>query len=160
MKTHWKKLTNPDYLGSYDFQPDEVRTVKITKVQQEQVMGANGKKEPCIVAYLEGSKPMILNRTNCKTISGLFKTAYIEEWAGKSIKIRSEWVKAFGTETEALRVVNELVKDKPALTPANKVAWEQAVNAMKVGKVTVSQIRARYTLSDEDEAELILCVES
>ena len=36
-KTHWKKLTNPNYLGSWDFQPGEIRTLTIKEVREEPV---------------------------------------------------------------------------------------------------------------------------
>ena len=45
METHWKKLTNPNYLGSYSLTPGQDLTVTITKVVQEDVMNMNGKKE-------------------------------------------------------------------------------------------------------------------
>jgi hypothetical protein len=38
MKTHWKKLTNPNYLGAYDFQQGEKRIVTIKEVIQEKVL--------------------------------------------------------------------------------------------------------------------------
>ena len=37
-KTHWKKLTDPNYLGSWDFAPGEVRTLTIERVLQEKVI--------------------------------------------------------------------------------------------------------------------------
>ena len=63
--THWKKLTNPDYIGAYDFAENEKRVVKILEVKQSPVMGADGKKQDCIVATLENSKPLVLCKTNC-----------------------------------------------------------------------------------------------
>ena len=47
---------------------------------------------------------MILNSTNAKMIQKLLKTPYIEEWAGHSIQIGVEMVKAFGEIVDALRV--------------------------------------------------------
>jgi hypothetical protein len=67
--THWKKLVNPSYIGAYCIEADT--TFKIVKVTRERVTGENGKQEECTVAHLEGSKPMILNRTNCKTIADI-----------------------------------------------------------------------------------------
>uniref|UniRef100_UPI00195858C5 hypothetical protein n=1 Tax=Fusobacterium mortiferum TaxID=850 RepID=UPI00195858C5 len=71
---------------------------------KEMVMGADGKKEECIVATLKNQKPFILNVTNCKTISTLLETPYIEEWKGKSITLYVQQVKAFGEVVDALRV--------------------------------------------------------
>ena len=105
-KTHWKKLTNPDYLGAYALDEGAEPVLTIKAVRKEMVTGADGKKEECIVAHWTnpGVKPMILNATNCKTITKLLRTPYIEEWAGHSIQIRVEQVRAFGDVVDALRV--------------------------------------------------------
>jgi len=121
-ETHWKKLSNPNYLGSWDFQKGEERTLTISRVVQEEVVDmekvkkdAKAKKS-CIVAYFrENSKPMILNKTNCKTIQELYKTPIIEKWAGCAITIKVEKVRAFGKMEEALRVKNEI--DEPQAEP-------------------------------------------
>ena len=39
MLTHWKKLTNPDYLGAYAFDKGEEKTATIARVGREIVMG-------------------------------------------------------------------------------------------------------------------------
>lgn len=85
-KTHWKKLENPDYLGAYALQPDQDLIVQIKSIAQENVYNPNNNKEEvCTVAHFVGEniKPMILNVTNCKTISKIYGTPYIEDWAGK-----------------------------------------------------------------------------
>ena len=114
--THWKKLTNPDYLGAYAFEPGEEKTATISVVKRELVVGADGKKEECTVAhFVEDLKPLILNSTNCKTISNLLKTPYIEEWAGKKISMHTEQVRAFGDVVDAVRVMKKLsAKAAPA----------------------------------------------
>lgn len=104
--THWKKLTNPDYLGAYALEPGQDIVATIKSVGIEQVMGTDGKKEECTVAHFveAGIKPMILNVTNCKTLEKLYKTPYIEDWAGRKMQIGVESVKAFGDVVDALRV--------------------------------------------------------
>lgn len=111
-ETHWKKLINPDYLGAYSLDPGRDIVLTIKEVRKEAVTGAEGKKEECIVCHWEeNQKPMILNVTNCKTISKLLKTNYIERWAGHRIQIGAEMVRAFGETVEALRVRNKLPED-------------------------------------------------
>lgn len=106
--THWKKLTNPNYIGSHDLQPGQKLIVTIESVQQEVVKGQDGKEETCIVARIKGAKkPMILNKTNCKIIAKVYDTPYIEEWSGKQIIIYSAKVRAFGEIVDALRVENK-----------------------------------------------------
>lgn len=103
--THWKKLTNPLYLGTYSTEDGRDLILTISAVRQETVIGADGKKEDCTVAYFsDAEKPMILNSTNCKQIAKLAGTPYIEKWAGVKIQVGIEKVKAFGDVVEALRV--------------------------------------------------------
>lgn len=103
-ETHWKKLTNPDYLGSYAFDPGEIKIVTIDHVAQEELIGQDGRASMCIVAHLQGEKPLVLNKTNCKAISKLLETPYIEEWAGHRIALGVQRVKAFGEDVDAVRV--------------------------------------------------------
>jgi hypothetical protein len=116
--THWKQLTNGEYFGSHDlFESDnQYREVIVTlvTVEKKAVPGADGKKSDCIVATTKETKPIILNKTNCKTITRLLGTPAIESWAGKQVKIGVDKVKAFGDVTDALRVRNEKVSQKPA----------------------------------------------
>jgi hypothetical protein len=108
--THWKKLTNPNYVGAHDLLPNQELTLTIDSVSKEIVKGSDGKEEQCIVAKIKGAKkPMILNKTNCKIIARVLDTPYIEEWSGKSIIIYSAKVKAFGEMVDALRVKNQKV---------------------------------------------------
>lgn len=105
--THWKKLTNPNYLGSYAFQPGEEKAVTIASVGQETVTNPAepDKKEKCIVAHFEQpEKPLILNKTNCKTIEKLAGTPDIEKWPGVGIILCVQRVSAFGDLVEAVRI--------------------------------------------------------
>jgi hypothetical protein len=105
--THWKKLTNPNYIGSEILQPGQELKLTIEKVQKEQVKTAEGTQE-CIVAYFKGGqKGMIINKTNAKIITKIVDTPYIEQWVGKSIIIYAAKVRAFGEMVEALRVKNQ-----------------------------------------------------
>lgn len=106
--THWKKLTNPNYIGAHDFQPNQELAVIIESIATELVKNADGKSEQCIVAKLRGAKkPIILNKTNCKIITKLLGTPYIEEWTGGKIILYVAKVKAFGEIVEAIRVKNQ-----------------------------------------------------
>ena len=103
--THWKKLTNPNYIGSYAFQPGEEKPVMIKSVGQEEVTNPEGGKESCIVAhFVQDEKPLILNKTNCKTIEKLAGTPDIEKWPGVGIILYVQRVKAFGGLVEAVRI--------------------------------------------------------
>lgn len=108
--THWKKLTNPNYIGAHDLQPGQEVKITFEKIVQEMVKGQDGKEEQCVVAYLKGAKkPMILNKTNMKIITKVLDTPYVEQWRGKSVIIYTAKVKAFGELVDALRVKNQKV---------------------------------------------------
>lgn len=106
-KTHWKKLNNPDYLGAYALEPGKDLIATIKTVRREMVTGQDGKKTECTVAHFQDKaiKPMILNATNCKTIQKLYKTPYVEDWAGRSIQIYIDSnIRVAGETVEGLRV--------------------------------------------------------
>lgn len=112
---HWKKLTNPDFIGSYAFDHGEEKTATIKDVKQELVVGADGKKETCtVVHFAENLKPLILNRTNAKTITKLYGTGFIDEWVGKKITMMVRNVRAFGETVEAIRIKPEVPREKKA----------------------------------------------
>jgi len=143
-KTHWKKLTNPNYLGSYAFQPGEEKTVTIKEVKREIVQNQNG-KEDCTVAYfVEDVKPLILNKTNCDMIAKVWGTPYIEDWSGKKITLKVKKISAFGEMVDAVRVSKDRPVDdviicelcgKPINAAAGKTAKEIALaTKTKYGK--------------------------
>jgi len=105
--THWKKLTHPDYIGSYAFLPGEEMILTISEVKQEVIIGSDGKKETCtIMRFAEPNvKPLILNKTNQKTIQRTYRTPYIEKWIGKKVQLYVALdVKAFGELVDAVRI--------------------------------------------------------
>ncbi len=144
-KVHWRQLTNPLYIGAYSLQPNEERTVEIVKVVKESVKGSDGKSEDCTVAYLKDEKPMILNSTNCRILSKLYDTPYIDDWKGKTVIIRAEKVKAFGDVVEALRI-KPIKPPLPELTPDHP-KWAEAVKAVKADPKAIDKITARFSLS-------------
>ena len=108
-QTHWKSMTNPNYLGVYSLPEGRDIILTINSVGQELVMGADGSKEQCVVMHFhEPVKPFICNKTNLKQITKLLKTPYVEQWSGHKIQIGGEKVKAFGDVVDALRVRSKL----------------------------------------------------
>lgn len=138
--THWKALCNTDYLGAYSLASGNGYSelvARIESVKQELVTGADGKKETCTVAHLEGQKPMILNRTNCKAIEKALGTPMIESWPGQFITIYVSRVKAFGDVVDALRIKPV----KPKLEEKKPVFCECCDNEIKPAyAMTVAQI--------------------
>ena len=104
--THWKKLTNPDYLSACEFRPGEDMIVTVKSVVIERVTSPQGEKEDKpVVHFLESAKPLVLNKTNGKTIAKILKTQYIEQWIGRRIQLYVDNnVKAFGETVDGVRV--------------------------------------------------------
>jgi ribosomal protein L31 len=149
--THWRKLTNPKYIGAYDFNPKEERILTIKSVQLEPVIGPDGKKEDCIVIHFTDSKPMVCNSTNAKAITKLHKTPEIEQWAGKQVCIYVAQVKAFGDVVDALRI-RPTLPSKPVLNESHP-KWDGAIKAVQEGK-DAATFRTHFEVSDEDVIKL------
>lgn len=154
MKTHFKKLKNPDYLGSWDLADAngnfKNKVVTISKVVKKMVHDGRGGQEECVTVDFAKCKPMIMNSTNLKTIYKTLNSPYIEDWMGQKIELTVEKVKAFGEIHDALRVV----KTSLELTPKHP-KWNGAKEALKNGKVTLDAIKKQYTITPENEK--LLC---
>lgn len=135
-KTHWKKNFNYDYMGSYSLEDGNDVIVTIRETKKQLVKGTGGKEQECFVCYFTDSpKPMILNRTNCKIISKLYGSPYIEDWAGLKIQLYSAKVDAFGEKgVDALRIRDF----KP-----EKESNASAIKALEACK-TLAQLQAVY----------------
>lgn len=152
-KTHWKKLINPDYLGAYSLNPNEERTLTIKKVTRDKVTGPGGKKTECTVLHFkENEKPMILNRTNAKTITSIYGTPYIEEWIGKGIIVFADKVEAFGEEVEALRI-KATTPELPELTKDMKAYGNAVIHVQGGG--SVEDIEKRFRVGEEMQKSIM-----
>lgn len=155
-KTHWKKLYNPNYLGAYAFQPGEDKILTIAKVVRELVQGEEGRTDECTVAHFTtAEKPMIMNRTNQKTIEKIYETPYVEDWIGKSIQVYVTKVRLKKDTVDGLRIRPEPpVQKLPPLTPRHE-KWSGAVLALRVGSNNIEGIKKFFSLSQEMEAKLL-----
>ncbi len=151
-KTHWKRLTNPDYIGAYWLPEGQDVTVTIDYVVREIITGSGGKKEECTVAHLQGVKPFILNTTNSKTIAKMYGP-YIEDWAGQRITLFASTAKLAGDTVECLRIrpkVSERVA--PSITDERLI---KAIASIKAGTYSTDKLRAGFALTSEQDAKLI-----
>ena len=149
-KTHFKKLRNPDYLGSWDLADEngnfKNRILTITGTEKKMVHDGRGGQEECVTVSFKESKPMVMNSTNLKTIWKSLDTPYVEDWVGKKIELSVQKVKAFGEVHDALRVI----KTSLELTPKH-AKWNGAKKALSEGTVTIDQIKKQFTISPENE---------
>ena len=149
-KTHWKQLQNNDWIGAYALQDGQDLTLTIDKAMQEQVTGNNGKREMCLtVHWLERDyKPMIVNRTNAKTITKVTGSPYIEDWHGKAITLYVDTTRLGGDIVECLRVRPYA----PRQTTATRAAAEPSATELVCEKCGAA-ITAAYGKSAEEVAE-------
>ena len=149
-KTHFKKLRNPSYIGSYELMvgTDSVElNVTIERAVKEMVQNGD-KKEEAMVIYLKGHKPMIVNSTNAKNISKALNSPYIEDWVGKDITLYVAKIRAFGENVDALRVKTVTsIKQLPALE-INTPNFEAVKTALSSGKFTIEQVKSKYQVSE------------
>ncbi len=140
--THWKKLTNPDYLGAYALEPGQELIVTIKSIANEVVTGTDGKKETCsVMHFVEKVKPLVLNATNSKTITKLLKTPYIEQWSGRKIQLYVEHgIKAFGDIVDAIRV-------RPFLPVEQELKCADCGKKIEGFGKTSAEVVAKHTLS-------------
>jgi len=151
MKTHFKKLRNPAYLGSWDLQNEQDTysplTLTIAGVTKETVHDGQGGSEECTVLKFTTHKPMVANSTNLKALAKALCSPFIEDWKGKRITIEVKKIKAFGEFHDALRV-SATAPAKEALTPAHP-RFEAAKKAIAEGKTTIEAVQATFTIDAE-----------
>ena len=148
-KTHFKKLRNPHYIGSYELMVgDKPIELNVTIESATKEMVQNGdRKEEAMVIYLKGHKPMIVNLTNAKAIAKALNSPYTEDWVGKEITLYVAKIKAFGEIVDALRVKGA-TKVLPNLE-ANTPNFEAVKKALQSGSYTIEQVKTKYNVTDE-----------
>jgi hypothetical protein len=158
-ETHWKQNFNYKYAGAYELKSGETRTVTIKRFGNEEVVSTKGDKQMCFVVYFEDDKkPMVLNKTNCKTIEKLYGPV-IENWIGKSIIIEAQRVKAFGDIVDALRVKHIHPKINTLVDIASGKAKIEActnLDELKQVYMALSQSEKTALLALKDEKKMIL----
>lgn len=103
-KHHWKEALPGEYLGAYSLNGQDM-IVTIQSASKELIVGANGKKEECLVLrFKEPVMDMVCNRTNAKTITKVLATPYLEDWSGKRIQLYPTTTKFGGDVVECIRV--------------------------------------------------------
>ena len=156
-KTHWKKLKNPDYLGSWDFQPEEERILTISHSKIETIKAPGGREGKCAILYFEEqSKPMATSSAeNAKALRMICGSPYVEDWKGFKIKIYVKPnVKAFGEIVDALRIRQQIIRQdiKKDYTEAIR-KLEQCTNLEQLKSVYTSLTKSEQagTVSIKDK---------
>jgi hypothetical protein len=167
-KTHWKSLTDAEFLGAWSLEENENRVLKIKHVERKEITGPGGRKDDCTVATFEEGLPMVINATNAKAISLVANSSYIEDWVGHSISVHMEMVKFKGDLVEGLRVDTVAPESAPVKEskPASKVVlkkdtenWGKVVtyvenNKSKPFEDVFATLQKKYKITQSLKTEL------
>lgn len=113
VKEHWKKLFNPNYLGSWDLMSGEDAagkpiyreiTVEVESVKKEKIELQGQQKEEVLVRFKGGKKPLILKSENSRLFSKELGTPIYANWIGQKVTLHVVKVSAFNQITDAIRV--------------------------------------------------------
>lgn len=138
-KTHWKNFTDPSYLGTFCFSPNEEKVLTIKEVKQEtlKAFGPGGVKSDImpVLHFVEDALPFGLNATNCKMLTKLYGP-YIEDWVGRKIQVYVTKTKFAGESVDCLRIRN--------FEPNNAVEYHCAVCGAIMAKDLYDKSIAKY----------------
>lgn len=101
------------FLGGWSFENGD-ETLTISQVGEEEMFDAEtgGKKKGLVAHFKEKDLPMVLNVTNCQTISEVVGSDKIADWIGRKIIVGTSKVKAFGKLHDAIRVRDQKPDDE------------------------------------------------
>ena len=100
---HYMTMFDRDYIGAFDLDGKDA-TVTIVSVTAGQLTAPGGKKNKKPVVKFEGKeKGLALNKTNCKTIAGLYGVD-TEAWVGKQITLYPTTTTFGAEEVHCIRV--------------------------------------------------------
>ncbi len=154
-KTHYRKVFKSDHLGSADLEEmieDKKRLVfTIDKVVQEYQTKVAGKKIDANIAYLKGTKPLVLNATNSKTMAKMTGSKFVEDWANTTIELYIDPnVSMKGEKVGGVRIKpTRAAVVKPELTPEHK-NWDKAKTAVQTGEADLDTIRENWDITQEN----------
>lgn len=103
MPTHWKSMTDRDFIFAFDLNGKDV-TVEIEKVVAGELTSTGGRKTKKPVVYFKDkAKGLALNATNAKTIASLYGN-YVEKWVGQRVTLFPTTTQMGGETVECIRI--------------------------------------------------------
>jgi len=128
-KTHWLQNPNKNYLGHWDLPNGEDVILTIISAQWEEVKNpiVNSSESKRVIRFAEKNdwiKPFICNEINADTICKSTGEKFMEDCAGKKIKLGVGKAKVKREEVDCLRV--RLVSQN--LLTSGKISQEEAEN--------------------------------
>jgi hypothetical protein len=155
MKTHWKKLINPDYLNEAEFYDENGELKKligtIKNVELTKITNPKGKTDELHVLYFNECKPLILSaKKNFQNIERALKTPFVEEWTGHKIELYYDPNVKFGSErVGGVRVSPMAPKiEKPVMNESHP-NYDKFMAAIKSGTYTVEKALTQYDIESK-----------
>ena len=157
----WEKIIDPDHIGSELIGPvgsEMIVTIKdigMSECYDEKLQ----KKVNKVTLFLEETRPLVLNKTNARTLKKLFSptTDTPEACIGHQIKLAVESVKAFGKVVDAIRI-KEYTEQKceecgATLKPASGKTVAQLIEISKrnTNKILCVKCMQEYKKKQEGE---------
>lgn len=87
LKGAYQKTLDKTYLGHWDVPEGGDLVVTIDHFEKNEIPNPNGAKETKHICYFKDSKPMVVNKTNLKSIAAVFGSDKFEDWEGKQIAL-------------------------------------------------------------------------
>lgn len=151
-KTHWRKLQNPEYIGSWDLDGND-KTVKILNVVTREITGIKGTTKETVL-ILENCKPMIVNVTNQLMIQKIY-TEFIEDWVDKLITLYPTTTKVRGDKMDCIRIRNvkptNIEPKKPSKAKITDERLETAFASIDSGDFTKEALLDKFDLNKEQK---------
>lgn len=116
--TDYRGMFDREYIGAWDLPPNRDVTVTIERVKAGQLTTQGGRtaKKP-IVYFEKREKGFVLNKTNAKTIAGMYGND-TTKWVGQRIAIYATTT-SMGSETV------ECIRVRPKAPPASAQKEEE-----------------------------------
>lgn len=130
---HYRAMFDNEYLGAWDIPTGRNVAVTIERVEARELTSQRGKDHKPVVFFRGKQKGMVMNKTNCKAIAGMYGTD-TTQWVGKPIAIYSTTTSAGGETVECLRVR----PTPPQVRPARKAEPEPDLAVDHDGNLTVA----------------------
>lgn len=89
----YQKTLDKTYLGHWDVPEDGDLVLTIDHFEKNEVKNNTGSAEKKHICYFRESKPMIVNKTNLKSIASVLGSDKFEDWEGQKIALYSADVK-------------------------------------------------------------------
>lgn len=116
------------FISGDDLAASGPKTLTIQRIYQDEAVNNEGKKSTVwTIQFAEARKPMILNKSNAKTIAKIYGSTEANDWIGKRITIMHRVGMAYGDIKNLVTVKPELpppVVSRPAV-PAAPVVEEE-----------------------------------